>query len=215
MSAPAAPTFEAYPCTWPSSQPRKDRYARRSAAFKADFTQARNDLYVELRRLGAQGVVVSTNVKPNRNGRPSTEEREPEDPAVAVYFTHGKTKDGHPRALVIACDTYSRVRWNMRACGVTVQALRTIQRHGATELLERAFVGFTAALPPKAGEARAWYEVLGVAHDANYLDAREAYRTLARRHHPDNGGDAEMMQRVNAAWAQAEERFVGHAGAAP
>jgi cytochrome c5 len=51
---------------------------------------------------------------------------------------------------VIACDSYSTVRANMRAVGATVEALRAIQRHGATSLLERAFTGF-AALPPKGG----------------------------------------------------------------
>jgi hypothetical protein len=94
--------------------------------------------------MGAKEIVVSTNVPTRRDGLPYADAREPADPGVAVYFTHGK------RQLVIACDSYSTVRANMRAVGATVEALRAIQRHGATSLLERAFTGF-AALPPKGG----------------------------------------------------------------
>jgi hypothetical protein len=64
--------------------------------------------------------------------------------------------------LVIACDSYTKVRWNMRACGATVEALRTIQRHGATELLERAFTGLRCA----AAEGRRGAAVVGGARRA-------------------------------------------------
>lgn len=45
------------------------------------------------------------------------------------------------------------------------------------------------------------YAVLGVAHDATHDDIRRAWLALARRHHPDRGGDAAAMQAVNDAWA--------------
>jgi curved DNA-binding protein CbpA len=45
------------------------------------------------------------------------------------------------------------------------------------------------------------YDVLGVAIGASRADIHRAYLTLARRHHPDAGGDAAAMQRVNQAWA--------------
>jgi hypothetical protein len=191
--------IEAYPLYWPEGQMRVPPSRRRSAKFSTGFARARDHLVEELRRMGARAVIVSTNIPLRRDGLPYADFRAPDDPAVAVYFTHGK------RQLVIACDSYSKVEWNMRACGATVEALRTIQRHGATELLERAFTGFTA-LPPKGGEARPWHEVLGVPATASDETIKAAYRSLAARHHPDVGGDAETMARINQAYDLATQR---------
>ena len=46
------------------------------------------------------------------------------------------------------------------------------------------------------------YDVLGVAPGATPAEVRQAYLTLARRHHPDrHGGDTTRMQALNEAWA--------------
>jgi curved DNA-binding protein CbpA len=45
------------------------------------------------------------------------------------------------------------------------------------------------------------YEVLLVSHNADVEVIRAAYRVLARRHHPDVGGDPRRMTAVNEAWA--------------
>lgn len=45
------------------------------------------------------------------------------------------------------------------------------------------------------------YAVLGVRPDANDAAIRSAYRHLARRHHPDAGGDEHVMMVLNKAWA--------------
>ena len=45
------------------------------------------------------------------------------------------------------------------------------------------------------------YRILGVSHDADRHTIQTAYRRLARRHHPDFGGDQELMAVVNEAWA--------------
>ncbi len=45
------------------------------------------------------------------------------------------------------------------------------------------------------------YDVLGVSPGASQAEIRRAYLTLARRHHPDAGGDADEMRRLNEAWA--------------
>jgi curved DNA-binding protein CbpA len=45
------------------------------------------------------------------------------------------------------------------------------------------------------------YAVLGVSPDANAATIRSAYRHLARRHHPDAGGDERVMMVLNKAWA--------------
>lgn len=45
--------------------------------------------------------------------------------------------------------------------------------------------------------------ILGVSETASAAEIRAARRELARLHHPDAGGDAAVMQQVNAAAAQA------------
>ena len=44
------------------------------------------------------------------------------------------------------------------------------------------------------------YAVLGVDPDADTATIRRAYRELARRHHPDFGGDNREMVVINDAW---------------
>jgi hypothetical protein len=192
--------IEAFPLHWPTGQPRVPAHLRRTDySCKLSAERYQRDLRTELRLMGAADVVVSTNVPLRKRDGLMYSDVEPGVPAAAVYFTHGK------RHLVIACDSYTQVRWNLRACFATVEALRTIKRHGATELLERAFTGFTA-LPPKGGEVRPWWEVLGVERTATKDQVRDAYLVLAQQHHPDKGGDQETMTRINRAYEEATGR---------
>ncbi len=184
-----------FPLYWPLQHPRAER--RRTALFKVEFAQARNALLRELDLLRARDIVISSNVPIRRDGLPAVPDREPADPGVAVYFN----RQGKP--FVIACDQFSRVRWNLRAIGATIEALRSIERHGTTTMLEQAFSGF-AALPERTEPTkRSWAEVLDVPPHAPTDAIRARYRELAREHHPDRGGDAARMTEVNAAYQAA------------
>lgn len=192
--------LEAYPLSWPITQPRIPGHRRIASPFKVLLGVARDELLDELRLLGARSVVISSNLAVRRDGLPYADAREPVDPAVAVYFERRIGTENKP--FVIACDTYSRVLGNMRAIGMTVGALRTIQRHGASSMLEQAFTGFAAL--PAAGVDKPWWEVLGVPQDATREAIVEAYRQLAAIHHPDvPGGSHERMSDINAAYAAA------------
>jgi DnaJ-class molecular chaperone len=72
-------------------------------------------------------------------------------------------------------------------------------------MLERAFTGF-AALPPKGGTERPWWEVLGVTEHAPADVVKAAYRRLAAEHHPDRGGDQDKMAQLNRAYETAQAR---------
>lgn len=183
-----------FPLYWPL-QYERTKY-RKSAHFLVDFATARKDLLRELDLLFARDVLVSSNVPLRRDGLPGVPDREPEDPGVAVYFTR------KAKGFVVACDNFSKVRWNLRAIGATIGALRTIERHGTTSMMEQAFSGF-AALPPPSKD-RDWREVLGVQPGTCDLDAvRHRYTQLARVHHPDVGGDSATMSDINAAFDRA------------
>ncbi|MCT0205606.1 J domain-containing protein [Synechococcus sp. CS-602] len=50
------------------------------------------------------------------------------------------------------------------------------------------------------------YAVLGMPPSASAAELKAAYRTLAKRHHPDVGGDAKRILALNAAWAVLGDR---------
>jgi curved DNA-binding protein CbpA len=52
------------------------------------------------------------------------------------------------------------------------------------------------------GPAITLYAVLGISSDSDSETIRDAYRRLARRFHPDTGGDAHSMALINKAWAE-------------
>lgn len=202
---------ERFPLYWPEGQPRTKN--RSAAAFKVEFVQARDELLHSLELLGAKTIIISTNIPIRGDGLPRAGLPEPADPGVAVYFERRIGRDfsaaNPPRPFVIACDSFSKVRWNLRAVGGTVEALRAIQRYGATSMLEQAFRGF-AALPP-AGATKPWTEVLGVPANAGPSVIRTAYRELAAIHHPDRGGDQARMAEINRAYEEAS-RGLGSVG---
>lgn len=183
-----------YPLYWPLQHPRAQR--RGVARFVVDFATARNQLVGELHRLGARDVVMSTNIPIRRDGLPMVPDREPDDPGVAVYFV----RKGKP--FVIACDNFTKVRWNLRAIGATLEALRAIERHGTTSMMDQAFSGFAAL--PAITPPRSWREVLGIPPGPCDLETvRARHRELARTLHPDVGGDATAMTEVNVAFEAA------------
>lgn len=193
-----ADPIEAFPLTWPDAQQRTPPGRRREAAFKTGLGTARDELLRELRLLGAREIIVSTMIGLRRDGMFRADEVEPSDPGVACYFKRA----GHD--YVIACDAYRKVRWNVRAVGLTVEAMRTIQRHGSSQMLEQAFTGFMA-LPAHAAEP-SWWETLGVPSTITGDAAAElkaARDAKAWEVHPDRGGSDDAMARVNRAYDNA------------
>lgn len=191
-----------YPLEWPVGRPRTT--SRKKSDFSdLAFAKCRDDLLAELRRFGARQVVLSTSVPLRRDGLPYSNLGQPDDPGVAVYFTIGT---GKPRYYAIACDQYRKVEDNMRALVHTIAAMRTIDRHGGSQLLEQAMSGFTA-LPP-ADQPKPWRSVLGVSLQASWAVVRERHRELVLRHHPYRGGSAERMAEINRAFEDAEKELV-------
>lgn len=189
-----APT-ESYPLTWPDGHPRTPAAERQPGhAFKLTFGVYMRELQDEVGRLGGVDLIVSTNIRSKPNGMPYATERPPSDPGVAVYFTW----NGKPYAM--ACDRYTEVRKNIRGITLCIDALRALERHGSSAILERAFRGFTA-LPAHASRP-GWADVLGVPSTATAADIDTAFRRLALEAHPDKpGGSHEAMARLTEARA--------------
>jgi hypothetical protein len=193
----------AFPLRWPPGQPRTLKPRR--ASFKITAGDARKDLLYELYKLGARGVVLSTNVPLRRDGLPYAD-GDPADAGVAVYFELPDDR-GVMVEHEIACDAWDRVKDNMRAIGLTVQAIRGVERWGSTSLMRRVFSAFRM-LPAAGNGARPWREVLHASHPGLSLaDVKGIYRRLAAEIHPDRGGAHEQMAELNAAMVAAEREL--------
>lgn len=187
-------TAEAFPLYWPEGWPRT-RFRIRSA-FKQGFGSARVFLSKQIQMMAGSSVIISSNVPLRNDGLPRANQPNPSDPGVAVYFKYRK-KD-----MVFACDKYVTATENIYAIGKTIEALRGIERWGASDMMERAFRGF-AALPERA--TAPWREVLKfpVNVTATTESVRRQFVAMVQGKHPDQGGDRDVFEALVEARNQA------------
>ncbi|MAX82398.1 MAG: molecular chaperone DnaJ [Crocinitomicaceae bacterium] len=207
---------EAYPLSWPQGFKRTAPTKRRTAPFgktgsrgyKQSLTTADGlqRLIEQLELMGAINYVISTNVELRNDGLPRSGRRAPDDPGVAIYFQFcGK-------AHCLPCDRWNSVADNLAAVAKHIEALRGMDRWGVGDL-EMAFAGFKTLPPPgggvpvdEAAQHSNWWDVLGVDPDATPDKVRDAFRRLAKKHHPDTGGDPDIMAELNTAYQEGMKR---------
>lgn len=194
-----------YPLHWPQGWPRTLPENRQWwSRYKTTEDQAKRELLDSLRLLGAQDVILSTNVRVRADGLPYSGLKAPEDAGVAVYFT----RDG--LSVVLACDKYTKLGLNYRAIWHAVEGMRAIERSGVSELLERAFTGFAAL--PAAASTSSWRAELGFA-EGQHVDRPAVilrFKELVKIRHPDQGGSNDDFMRLcgarDAAIREVEEK---------
>jgi hypothetical protein len=113
-----------YPVQWPIGWPRNDYY--QPAGFKLQYDRALRELAYELERLGAESAYISTDQQLRVDGTPRRD-RQPDSPAVAVYFVR------NGKQLCIPCDKFQTVRDNIRAVGLTLESIRRMERYGTSQ----------------------------------------------------------------------------------
>ena len=167
-----------------------------NARFATTFVQARDRLMSQLRLMGAKNVVVSSWLPLRNDGLPYAESarRRIEDPGVAVYF------QWKGRPMVMARDVFSNVHDNLRSIGLAVEHLRGMERHGGAHMMERSFEGFAQLAAP--GSFDPW-AVLGLKRGTSRNDIEAKFRELAKRHHPDRGGEPEQFVAIRKAREEA------------
>ena len=190
--------IDAYPLQWPTAWPRST--IRQGSAFKKPLAAARDELYNELRLLGATNVVISTNIITNLNGTYRTKQSVPDDRGVAVYFKLNGEDQCFP------CDRWQYVNDNLHAIALSIGALRGLERWGAKEMVSAAFRGFKA-LPASSivtpYQSRVWWDVLEVSQNASPETIKAAYRSLLLKNHPDQGGDERKFHEIQKAFQEA------------
>ena len=185
-------SVEAYPLYWPEGWPRTENNKRCHSPFRVTQDRAQSGLMREIKLLGGRSVVLSTNIRLRRDGMPYASQRSPEDRGVAVYFQYKE------KPMVFACDKYLQIGDNIHAIGKTIEALRGIERWGASDMMERAFTGFVAL---ENDTKETWQDVLQVRDNYTLEECELNYKSLARDAHPDKpGGSNEAMQKLN--WAR-------------
>ncbi len=133
---------------------------------------------------------------------PYGQQPQPADPGVAVYFNLRFERGGkwHERPVVLSCDKWNRVEWNLYAVAKDIEAQRGRHRWGCTNV-EQAFRGYMA-IPERTG-GKAWWEILGVSSWADETVIKEAYRIRSQTEHPDKGGTQERWLALQQAFEQA------------
>lgn len=192
----------AFPLDWPQGWPKTEPRKRKDARYTVTFDRAQRDLWQALIRLDHKNrnlAIVSTNIPVRQDGMHYASWKNPDDPGVAVYFVrNGKNH-------VIACDHWRHIKDNMRAVGLTIEALRALERTGASGILDRAYSGFEQ-LPDYSGE-QDWRQILGLPGNPGVLDVQRKFKKLAQQHHPDKGGDPEYFKKISAARDKALEEL--------
>ncbi len=198
-----------YPLSFPSHQPRTRPQDRKRATFikrrtpyfgssssgKHTVAESAKELKAELKRMGADSMIISSNLKVKLDGIPYSGQKNPDDPGVAVYF-NWKNKP-----YVFACDKFTTVEDNLWAIVKHIDAMRGQDRWGVGSL-EQAFTGYMALPDPNA---KTWWEELNLPQTATLEDVAQAYRSMALIYHPDNPktGDPEIFIRIQKAYEEA------------
>lgn len=210
----------AYPLAWPPGWARASirqpaRFGKRvwNRKYKSQqlqslsVTVAVERLTVELENMGAMSTTLSTDLQLRQDGMPRSNQGEPGDPGVCLYFRM-KGKD-----YCMPCDKWDRVADNIGAIAKHIEALRGQERWGVGDL-SRAFAGYQALPAPDGGspnDVPQWVLALGFMTDDLTLGVYEdRYKDLARKHHPDIGSepDSDRMALLNDAIFEARRAKV-------
>lgn len=176
-----------WPIGWPRTPDNKRERAKFSQRISKDsykepitFEVATTHLFDELKRLGDKNPILSSNLQIRQDGIPYANQRKPDDPGIAVYFTL------NGREQCIPCDKWDRAEDNIRAIAKTIEALRGIKRWGTKQIVNATFKGFTALPSPDQVIITA-VQYFDGCHTQTEIKSK--YRELAKKMHPDFGGD--------------------------
>lgn len=203
-----------FPLCWPDNVPRTAPHRRRWPQFKLrsvyEGVEFVKDEITRLngsnaRYISDERTIFSSNLKLKSDGTPYSNTGEPADTGIAVYFFLKYSSGGKrmERQIVLTCDKWNKVGYNLWAIGKDIEAQRARERWGCTNL-EQSFRGYMA-IPERCG-GQSWWEILGIAPTATMATIKDAYRIKAQTEHPDKGGKnwLAIQEAYNQALAQCQ-----------
>lgn len=182
---------------WPKAFTRD----RKRSPFNVGYGTMMTALERELKHMKAKSAVMlmALDEKDIRiDGRPRAGAT-PRHPGVILVV---QTEDRG--TLRFPCDTYEHWQVNLRAIGLTLEALRRIDRYGVTTSGEQ-YTGWKALPPPngdhwtKEQAAEFITRFLGISTIIAPFEYREAIRRAELKSHPDRGGNASDFNKVQQA----------------
>ena len=127
---------------------------------------------------------------------------------VEILFDRGG------RRYVFRCNNYESSLDNYRAAQLSICYLyRALEAYGVTSgeegLFDRVFsnffLGFEATPDDSVlmlTDGNVWYEILGVKAEATKAEIINAYKAMAKVHHPDTGGTQEAFVKLRKAYEE-------------
>ena len=157
-----------WPLIWPndalitpaSSQIHAPHFTRKGTG---SGTRPRaKELLASLYGMGAEDIMVTVSASIGAGGFPLEGQNKDDASGVAAYFTH------ESRYHVIHCDKYVTLRENMRALTITINAIKTVIKHGNVNTARKILIGFArfkatqdkrsgrCTVPPLIGGSNGW-----------------------------------------------------------
>lgn len=196
---------EPFPLQWPDNWARVPPRDRKDSRFVTGMARAIKEVLHELDLLGADNVVITSDLPRRSSGLPYGEAA---DNGIAVWFVWRDVE------RVMASDCWRRPAENLHAIALSLQAIRGLERWGAHDIVVRAFQGFTALTSGSPAPLRPWWQVLCIQRDvlepplATLAKARRSHRLLMRAGaHPDLGGSHDLAAELNMALQEAEREL--------
>jgi len=189
------------PLLWPAGRPRTVH--PKHSAFSSTLQEAEHGIYWQLGMLGAEKVIITSNLHVGKNGLPNIRQTA-EDTGIAVYFDYKDSRH------CMAIDRYVYFWENMRAIEKSLEAIRGLERWGGAEIVETSLGGFkelpmnAIITPPPA--SRPWYDVLEVQQIASKDVIEAAYKRLVHKRHADKGGSSMAFIELQNAFREGMER---------
>jgi len=121
--------------------------------------------------------------------------------------------DRNNRRYTKSCTKWENSLDNLRAIGLSIEYLyRAIEVYGVSseedefnEMFENVFLGYEATPDDTVlmiENRNKWYDILGVTQDADKITIINAFKALAKVHHPDTGGDSKTFMRLRKAYEE-------------
>jgi hypothetical protein len=183
---------------WPGPPTAK----RKSGTFQVDYITLLDDLSSELGRIGAKNVEIGLHIDETRvrtarrafDGWPKSDVAVL-SPGVILRF------DRRDKPMQFACDHYLFWQHNLRGISLTLEALRAIARHGASQGNEqyRGYERQIAASSPSSEveeqiKAAKWIAAYA-GRPGDWSDIREASSRIIK----SDGPDSATLRELNAA----------------